>query len=82
MGKLAELAGAAELHGKVCITDTKGATHEYPNEAAAEADWGDKASRLEHRRGAFFEREPEAPSEPPKKKKASKKHSGRSRTSD
>jgi len=52
---LAELAGANTLRGKVCVTDAKGTTHHYANEAAADAVWGGKVGSLEHRRGAFFE---------------------------
>lgn len=53
---LAQLAGAVQLKGKVCITDAKGVTHEYVDEAAAMAAWGGKVGSLEHLRGAFFER--------------------------
>jgi hypothetical protein len=52
--KLAELAKTTRLKGKVCITDEKGVTHEYADEAAAHAAWRDKLHLLEHRRGAFF----------------------------
>ena len=52
---LAELAGANTLRGKVCVTDAKGITHHYADEAAADAVWGGKVSSLEHHRGAFFE---------------------------
>ena len=51
--KLAELAGAKRLKGAVCVTDAKGVTHHYVDEAAAWAAWQGKP--LEHRRGAFFE---------------------------
>jgi hypothetical protein len=52
--KLAELAKAPRLKGKVCITDEKGITHEYADETAAHTAWKDKLHLLEHRRGAFF----------------------------
>jgi len=49
--KLAELAGM-DLHGKVCVTSTKGVTTHYEDEAAA---WkACKGMNLEYRRGAFF----------------------------
>ena len=82
MGKLAELAGATELRGKVCVTDTKGTTHLYESEAEAEAAWGHKAGRLEHRRGGFHEKKP-APPKPQERadrSKSKKKTSGRSRS--
>lgn len=55
MGKLAQLAGAKELTGKVQVNGQDGIAHVYEDEAAAEAVWGGQADRLEHRRGAFFE---------------------------
>lgn len=62
--KLAELAEAGRLKGKVCITDAKGVTHEYADEAAAFAAWKDRIGNLEHRRGAFFEKGAPAPATP------------------
>jgi hypothetical protein len=68
--KLAELAKANRLKGVVCITDAKGVTHNYPDEAAAYEAWKDRIGSLEHRRGAFFVKEmvpatPTAPAAPP-----------------
>jgi hypothetical protein len=61
--KLAEMAKAGRLRGKVCITDSKGVTTEYADEASAYDAWKDRISTLEHRRGAFFVKadEPTAP---------------------
>ncbi len=53
MGRLAEIAGATKLTGKVCFTDAGGITHRCEDEAAAEAVIGSKA--VFHHRGAFFE---------------------------
>jgi hypothetical protein len=53
--KLATLAGANKLRGAVCVTDAGGITHRYDSAAEAEAAWGGSVSRLEHKRGAFFE---------------------------
>jgi hypothetical protein len=59
MGKLAELAKAKTLKGKVMITRADGTSRTYATEAEAE-----KAAAtldLEHRRGAFFEKPKAAP---------------------
>ena len=61
MTQLAALAGATKLTGKVSITDRKGVTTLYDNEDAAHDAWKDKLDRLEHRRGAFFEKPKAAP---------------------
>ncbi len=53
--KLAEKAGTRALNGPVNITDAKGVTHTFADEAAAFAAWGSRIASLEHRRGAFFE---------------------------
>lgn len=72
MGRLADLAGAKTLTGKVTVTDAKGFTTEHADEATA-----DKAippgAVIKHRRGAFFieKDEPrieEAPATPSKTK--------------
>ena len=71
MSKLAELAGTAGLRGKVCVTDVKGVTHEYADEAAATAVWDARVGSLEHRRGAFFETAAPPPPPPQAKKPSS-----------
>ena len=86
MGKLAELAGTAELRGSVCVTDARGVTHQYAKEDDAEEAWGSKVDMLEHRRGAFFVAPPvvlvedDPPALPPASvKKKTKKTSKRER---
>jgi len=62
--ELAKLAGTSRLRGGVCVTDAKGVTHSYDDEAAAAAVWDSKVGRMEHRRGGFFERAGAAPAAP------------------
>lgn len=69
MSKLAALAKTTKLRGSVGVTDVKGVTHLYEDEAAAEAAWGSRAGSLEHRRGAFFEKA--APPAPAAQKRGS-----------
>jgi hypothetical protein len=52
VGKLCDAAKARALKGAVTVTDERGMTVTYPNEATAEAAVKDKT--VEHRRGAFF----------------------------
>jgi len=67
MGKLAELAGTPKLKGQVGVTTLKGVTTVYGGEA--EAEIACVGMQLEHRRGAFFEKAPEAPKAPKAKRK-------------
>ena len=71
MGKLAELAGAKSLTGKIRITCmTTGVSRTCDNEVAALSAIA--GSHVEHRRGAFF-----YGGEKPKKKVAAKRRPAR-----
>lgn len=52
MGRLAELAGAEALKGKVSVTDDKGVTRTFDSEAEALEFVGGRD--VEHKRGGFF----------------------------
>ena len=53
MGRLAEAAGTKALTGAVAMTDARGCTITYADEAAAEAALP-AGCEIEHKRGAFF----------------------------
>ena len=64
MGKLAELAKAKKLKGKVAMTNLDtGETRTYEDEASAEAALP-KGAEVSHRRGAFFYKGGKAEPEP------------------